>query len=75
MRGTNTPVRRRIKRAVGAMTAVAGFVVCASVLTAGPASADTFCGATGDGGYGCIIGQPDCSYTMYNSNGEIIYNW
>ena len=70
----SSPARRRLK-AVGATTAIAGLAFCTSVLSAGPASAGTFCGATATGGFGCSIEQPDGSYNLYLSTGEIIYGW
>ncbi|MCK9927689.1 hypothetical protein MXD62_10990 [Frankia sp. Mgl5] len=73
-RNASTPARRWIRR-VAATTAAAGIVAGTSLIAAGPASAATYCGATPDGGFGCIIDQGDGSFKMANSDGDIIYNW
>ncbi|GGV29810.1 hypothetical protein AB0I84_51065 [Streptomyces spectabilis] len=73
-RNSSTPGRRRVKRFAVAVAAV-GALVGGGIAVAGPASADTFCGATGDGGFGCVIDQGDGTFKMVNSNGDIVYNW
>ncbi|MFE0135937.1 hypothetical protein ACFWY6_30850 [Streptomyces sp. NPDC059037] len=71
---TTTPGRKRVKRLAVAVAAV-GVLAGGGIAMAGPASADTFCGPTDDGGFGCIIGQEDGSFKMVNSHGTIVYNW
>ncbi|MEU7581467.1 hypothetical protein AB0B50_28120 [Streptomyces sp. NPDC041068] len=73
-RNTTTSGRRRVKRFAAALAAV-GALVGGGLAMAAPASADTFCGATGDGGFGCVIDQGDGTFKMVNSNGDIVYNW
>ncbi|MCI3935264.1 hypothetical protein [Streptomyces sp. AN091965] len=68
------PGRRRAGRFAVAVAAV-GVLVGGGIAAAGSASASTFCGATGDGGYGCVIDQGDGTFKMVNSNGDIVYNW
>ncbi|MGW6062469.1 hypothetical protein [Streptomyces sp. NPDC055189] len=72
---TITPRRRRVRRLAVTVAATGLLVGGGMALSTGSASAATFCGDTPAGGYACIIGQPDGSYTYYNSSGEIIYNW
>jgi hypothetical protein len=69
-----TSPRKWAGRLAATVTSV-GLVVGLSLITAGPAGASTFCGDTGDGGYGCIIDQGDGTFKMVNSNGDIVYNW
>ncbi len=71
---TTAPGRRWGRRLAFAVAATAMFVG-GGLMTAGSASADTFCGETPAGGYACIIGQEDGSFKYVNSDGEIIYNW
>ncbi|MFH9067796.1 hypothetical protein [Streptomyces alboflavus] len=71
---TITPGRRWARR-LAVTVAATGALAVGGVLSGGSASAATFCGNTPAGGYACIIGQPDGSFTYYGSNGEIIYNW
>ncbi|WP_409061833.1 hypothetical protein [Streptomyces sp. SYP-A7185] len=71
---TTTPRRKRARRLAVGLAAV-GVLVGGGIAMAGPASAATFCGETGDGGYGCVIDQGDGSFKMVNSNGDIVYNW
>ncbi|MFF1714984.1 hypothetical protein [Streptomyces sp. NPDC058268] len=71
---TTTPCRRRVKRLAMAAATV-GVLVGGGVALAGPASASTFCGETGDGGYGCVIDQGDGTFKMVNSYGDIVHNW
>ncbi|MES5823362.1 hypothetical protein [Streptomyces sp. RG80] len=71
---TRTSGRRRASRLACALAA-AGLLVGGGIAAAGPASADTFCGETGDGGFGCVIDQGDGTFKMVNSNGDIVYNW
>ncbi|WP_413755297.1 hypothetical protein [Streptomyces sp. MMBL 11-3] len=71
---TTGPGRRRARRLAVAVAA-AGVLAGGGIAAAGPASADTFCGETGDGGYGCVIDQGDGTFKMVNSNGDIVYNW
>ncbi|MCX5329078.1 MULTISPECIES: hypothetical protein [unclassified Streptomyces] len=71
---TTSPGRKRAGRLAVAVAAV-GVLVGGGIAAAGPASADTFCGATGDGGFGCVIDQGDGTFKMVNSNGDIVYNW
>ncbi|GII04082.1 hypothetical protein [Planobispora takensis] len=66
--------RRRVRRLAVAVIA-AGVLVGGGVAAAGPAAAATFCGETGDGGFGCVIDQGDGTFKMANSNGDIVYNW
>jgi hypothetical protein len=69
-----TPTRKWAGRLAAAVASV-GLVVGVGSITAGPASASTFCGETGDGGFGCVIDQGDGTFKMANSNGDIVYNW
>jgi hypothetical protein len=73
-RNASRPARRWSRR-LAATTGVAGILVGTSLIVAGPASADTFCGPTLDGGFGCIIDSGDGTFTMANSNGDIVHNW
>ncbi|MFF0744905.1 hypothetical protein ACFYVL_31325 [Streptomyces sp. NPDC004111] len=73
-RNTTKPGRTWTGRIATAVAAV-GVLVGGGIAVAGPASADTFCGATGDGGFGCVIDQGDGTFKMVNSNGDIVYNW
>ncbi|WP_221361615.1 hypothetical protein [Streptomyces beigongshangae] len=69
---TTASGRRRAGRLA---VAAVGVLVGGGVAAAGPAGADTFCGETGDGGFGCVIDQGDGTFKMVNSNGDIFYNW
>ncbi|WP_405664469.1 hypothetical protein [Streptomyces sp. RK9] len=71
---TVTP-RRRWARRLAVAVGATGALVVGGIFAGGSAGAATFCGNTPAGGYACIVGQPDGSFTYYGSNGEIIYNW
>jgi hypothetical protein len=73
-RNASTPARRWLRR-LATTTAAAGIVAGTTVIMAGPASADTFCGPTLDGGFGCVIDNGDGTFKMANSNGDIVHNW
>ncbi|QEU96776.1 hypothetical protein CP970_42775 [Streptomyces kanamyceticus] len=73
-RNTTTPRRGRVRRLAVAL-ATAGVLAGGAFAVTSPASASTFCGDTGDGGYGCVIDQGDGTFKMVNSHGDIVYNW